>query len=74
MEPQAHTTPWYGMPFVALWRLASAAERRLGIVRSLLIGAALATLGLLFCLTFVGVLVGLPLFIFGVTLFLRALI
>ena len=75
--PRPHTAPqhaWYWLPFTALWRLATALETRLGIVRSLLIGAGLMTLGMVFCLTFVGILIGFPTMLFGFALVLRALI
>lgn len=74
MGTHAHTTPWYGIPFVALWRLASAIERRMGIVRCLLIGAALAVVGLACCFTFIGLPWGLPLLILGGAMVLRGLI
>ena len=66
-------TPWYLLPVSVLWRIVSALERRLGIVRSLLIGLGLMLLGIVFCLTFVGILIGLPIFFLGFFLMLRAL-
>ncbi len=72
--PDDSTIPWYGLPFVGLWRLASAVERRIGIVRSLLSGLALMLLGVVFCMTFVGILIGIPTGLFGLALVLRALI
>lgn len=64
---------WYWWPVRALWHLVSRIEERLGIVRSLLIGAGLMVLGLVFCLTFVGILIGLPTGLLGLFLVLRAL-
>ncbi len=64
---------WYFWPVRALWHVVSAIESRLGIVRSLLIGAGLMVLGLVFCLTFVGILIGMPTGLLGLFLVLRAL-
>ena len=73
MSTDAHT-PWYRLPFAALWRVATGIERRIGIVRCLLLGAALTVVGLVCCLTFVGVLVGLPMILLGSAMVLRGLI
>jgi hypothetical protein len=64
---------WYQLPFVALWYLATAVERRLGIVVTLAGGLTLMLLGLLFCLTFVGILIGIPTIVLGLFLVLRAM-
>ncbi len=69
----APRTPWYWLPVAGLWRMVSWLSERLGIVRSLLIGLGLMLLGLVFCLTFVGILIGVPTFVFGVFLVARAL-
>ena len=66
-------TRWYWWPVRGLWHLVSCIEERLGIVRSLLIGAGLMVLGLVFCLTFVGILIGFPTGLLGLFLVLRAL-
>ena len=66
-------TAWYWLPVVSLWRLVSWLSEHLGIVRSLLIGSGLMLLGFVFCLTFVGILIGVPTFILGAFLVLRAL-
>lgn len=72
--PSRHTGHrWYTWPAIGLWRAASAVEHRLGIARTLLFGLALLTLGLLCCLTFVGILAGIPAMILGAFLILRAL-
>jgi multisubunit Na+/H+ antiporter MnhG subunit len=73
MTIRAHT-PWYRLPFVGLWRFATAIEKRIGMLRCLLGGSALALIGILCCLSFVGVLIGLPLLVLGITLALRGLI
>ena len=65
--------PWYWLPVMGLWRIVSWLAERLGIVRSLLIGLGLMLLGLVFCLTFVGILIGVPTLVFGVFLVARAL-
>ena len=64
---------WYQLPFVVLWYLATTIERRLGIALTLAGGLALMLLGLLFCLTFVGILVGIPTIVLGLFLVLRAM-
>jgi len=72
--PYETRTAWYWLPAVGLWKLVSRIEGRLGIVRSLLLGLGLVALGLLFCITFVGILIGLPTMALGAALFLRAVI
>ena len=56
-----------------VWRGASAIERRLGIARTLLLGAALVLAGSLLSLSMVGALAGIPALIAGALLVLRAL-
>ena len=73
LDPAPSRTAWYWLPFVGLWRIASWLVEGLGLVRSLLIGLGLMLLGFVFCLTFVGILIGVPTFIFGVFLVARAL-
>ena len=60
-------------PVVLLWKMASAAEKSLGIFPTLLIGALMVAFGLFLCSSFFGVIFGLPLTVLGAALTVRAL-
>lgn len=61
-------------PFVIAWWLAGRVERRWGIIATLLGGIVLAFLGHLLMSSLIGLLLGLPLFVFGLMLILRGLV
>ncbi|MBI2434444.1 MAG: hypothetical protein HYV26_16425 [Candidatus Hydrogenedentes bacterium] len=60
-------------PLILLWRLVTALEKMIGIALLLLIGLVLMVAGLALCATFVGAILGIPLFLLGFLLVLRGL-
>jgi hypothetical protein len=60
-------------PFKVSWRVVTAVCNAIGILMSLLLGALLVTLGYFLMSTIIGAVIGLPLFVIGVFLLLRAL-
>jgi len=60
-------------PIFLLWRMVTALCKALGIVFSIIVAVALLGAGYLLISTFIGVILGLPLMIFGAFLLARAL-
>jgi len=60
-------------PLVLAWRLVTLVANLTGILLALGLGLLLMMVGLACCATFVGAIVGIPLFILGFLLLLRAL-
>ena len=60
-------------PIRMTWRCATAVCNAIGILMSLLLAALLLTVGYFLLSTLIGAILGLPIFIFGVFLLLRAL-
>ena len=65
--------PWYLWPFVALWRLISTIVEMTGRFVALTLGLVFVLVGVLISLTIVGAIVGIPLAIVGILLFLRGI-
>ncbi len=61
-------------PFVLLWRSTTAVSNRMGILASLGVGAAMMLVGFILTGTLVGAIIGIPLFILGLFLFIRGVI
>lgn len=66
-------TPLILWPFVLLWRLVTFVANATGIILALVIGAVLMFVGWFLIGTIIGALVGVPLFIIGLLLFIRGL-
>ena len=60
-------------PIRALWRLSTAVCNAVGIVFTIIVSLALLGAGYLLISTFIGVIIGFPLMIFGAFLLARAL-
>ena len=60
-------------PIILLWRMVTALCKALGIVFSIIVALALLGAGYLLISTFVGIVLGIPLMIFGAFLLARAL-
>ena len=60
-------------PIFLLWRMVTALCKALGIVFSIIVALALLGAGYLLISTFVGIVLGIPLMIFGAFLLARAL-
>lgn len=66
-------TPWFMWPFAVLARLVSGIIGLTGRFVALVLGIVLMILGLIFTITFLGAIIGIPVFIFGLLLVYRAL-
>ncbi len=60
-------------PIFLLWRMVTALCNALGIIFSIILAIALLGAGYLLVSTFIGIILGLPLMIFGAFLLARAL-
>ena len=60
-------------PIVLLWRLATAVVKLIGILSALAVGAILMGIGWLLISTLAGAIIGVPLFVVGLLLVIRAL-
>ncbi len=60
-------------PIFLLWRMVTALCKALGIVFSIIVALALLGAGYLLISTFIGIVLGIPLMIFGAFLLARAL-
>jgi hypothetical protein len=70
---QEKSVPWYAWPFLALWRLVSWIIIFAGRLVAVILGGVLMIAGILLCLTIIGALLGIPLFIVGILLVFRGL-
>jgi hypothetical protein len=68
-----HPTPWYLWPFVGLWRLLATIVELTGRFVAMVLGIVLIVVGVLVSLTVIGAIVGIPLALIGLLLFLRGL-
>jgi len=68
-----HHTPWYLWPFVAIWKLLATIVEMTGRLLAMILGIVLMFVGFLVSLTIVGAIVGVPLAIVGLLLFLRGI-
>ena len=66
-------TPWFLLPFTAIWNLIAYLVSLLGRLMAIGLGLALMVLGVLVTLTIVGAIVGVPIFAFGALLVIRGL-
>jgi hypothetical protein len=73
MTTRAHHTPWYLWPFVALWKLLATIVEITGRFVAMTLGLVLMFAGILVSLTIIGALIGIPLAIVGLLLFLRGI-
>jgi hypothetical protein len=65
--------PWYLWPFVALWKLLAGIVEFTGRFLAMLLGVVFLVVGVLLSLTIVGAIVGIPLAILGLLIFLRGI-
>jgi len=68
-----HHTPWYLWPFVAIWRLLATIVELTGRFVAMIIGIVFIVVGVIVSLTVIGAIVGVPLALIGLLLFLRGL-
>lgn len=65
--------PWYLWPFAAIWKLLALIVEMTGRFVAMVLGVLLIFAGVLVSLTIVGAIVGVPLAIIGLLLFLRGI-
>jgi hypothetical protein len=68
-----HHTPWFLWPFVALWRLLAVIVEMTGRFLAMVLGLVFMIVGVIISLTIIGAIVGIPLAVVGLLLFLRGL-
>ncbi len=66
-------TPWFLLPFTAIWHLIAYLVSLLGRLAAIGAGLALMALGVIISLTIVGAILGVPIFAFGALLVIRGL-
>ncbi|MBC7766132.1 MAG: hypothetical protein H7Y41_06565 [Hyphomonadaceae bacterium] len=64
-------TPWILLPFVMIWRFVELILNIVGRAAIVVIGFVVMIVGIVFCISVVGVMVGMPLTAFGFVLMLR---
>jgi len=65
--------PWYLWPFAAIWKLLAVIVELTGRLVAMILGIVLMLVGGLVSLTVVGAIVGIPLAIIGLLLFLKGI-
>jgi hypothetical protein len=65
--------PVWTWPIIGLWRLVTFVANLTGILLALFLGLVLMVVGSVFCATIFGAVVGIPLFVVGFLLVIRAL-
>jgi len=65
--------PWYLWPFAAIWKLLEVIVELTGRLLAMILGIVWMIVGVLISLTFVGAIVGIPLAIVGLLLFLKGI-
>ena len=65
--------PWYLWPFAAIWKLLAVIVEMTGRLVAMILGFGLMIVGVLVSLTIVGAIVGVPLAIVGLLLFLKGI-
>lgn len=65
--------PWYLWPFVALWKLIAGIVEFTGRFVAMMLGIVFIVVGVIVSLTIVGAIVGIPLAIIGLLMFLRGI-
>ena len=65
--------PLFHWPVILMWRLATKVASLTGILLALGLGLLLMIVGMVFIQTFIGAIIGIPLFAFGFLLVIRGL-
>lgn len=70
---QKKQIPWYLWPFAAIWKLLAVIVEMTGRFVAMVLGIVLIIVGVIASLTIIGAIVGVPLVIIGLLLFLRGM-
>jgi hypothetical protein len=73
MTNQANRVPWYLWPFAAIWKLLAVIVEMTGRLVAMILGILLMVAGALVSLTIVGAIIGIPLAIVGLLLFIKGI-
>jgi hypothetical protein len=65
--------PWYLWPFAAIWKLLAVIVEMTGRLVAMILGIVLMLVGGLVSLTVIGAIIGIPLAIIGLLLFLKGI-
>ncbi|HQU37348.1 MAG TPA: hypothetical protein PLR65_12260 [Anaerolineales bacterium] len=65
--------PWYLWPFAAIWKLLAVIVELTGRLVAMILGIVLMLVGGIISLTVIGAIVGIPLAIVGLLLFLKGM-
>lgn len=65
--------PWYLWPFAAIWKLIAVIVEMTGRLLAMIIGILLMIVGGIVSLTIIGAIIGIPLAIVGLLLFLKGI-
>jgi hypothetical protein len=65
--------PWYLWPFAAIWKLIAVIVEMTGRFLAMIIGIVLMIVGGIISLTIIGAIIGIPLAIIGLLLFLKGI-
>jgi len=68
-----HSVPWYLWPFTALWQLLATIVGLTGRFVAMVLGLVFIIVGVIVSLTVVGAIVGIPMAIVGLLLFLKGI-
>lgn len=66
-----HGIPWYLWPFAALWRLLATMVGLTGRFVAMVLGLVFILVGVILSLTVIGAIVGIPMALIGLLLFLK---
>ncbi len=68
-----HHVPWYLWPFAALWQLIATIVGMTGRFVAMVLGLVFILVGVIVSLTLIGAIVGIPMAIIGLLLFLKGI-
>ena len=70
-SPHKHRIPWYLWPFTALWHLLATIVGMTGRFVAMVLGLVFIIVGVIVSLTVIGAIIGIPMAIIGLLLFLK---
>jgi len=73
MTTHENRIPWYLWPFAAIWKLLAVIVEMTGRLVAMILGIVLMLVGGLVSLTVIGAIIGIPLAIIGLLLFLKGI-
>ena len=73
MTTHKQSIPWYLWPFAAIWKLLAVIVELTGRLVAMILGIVLMLVGGIISLTVIGTIVGIPLAVVGLLLFLKGM-